>query len=422
MGAEEGLWSVKLPSGDVRSGTFEELDQAYQAGYIDEAALVRVAYSERWVKVGELLGNGNAPPASGSVAPPATPRVEAMTDLWQVKLASGELRTGTRDQLEEALRAGHIDSRALVLAPGAHEWTPAAALTGSHPAAPGPAPAAQSVTARPPPASPAVAAQSVTARPPPASPAVAAQSVTARLPPAPEASPGTDARADETWQVQMSRAQLEQSLRLGVLAQDALVRTDDAGRWLKLSTALDGGTWQVRLPNGDLRSGTRPQLEEAFHAGHIDASALVLASGAREWVTLGSLVGSGTLRPPPPRAVTSQPPPGPSAAPLTAVAQPSATPRVPLAVPDLQAATATAQWPTMATGLSPEQADPPTDPAPDTGAIGHGAPVASEGAAREAETTPVHGEVPAALPQDADPSDAAPSLDKDGVHTDRSGR
>jgi hypothetical protein len=77
--------------------------------------------------------------------------------------------------------------------------------------------------------------------------------------------------------------------------------------------------WQVKLPNGEVRSGTRPQLEEAFRAGHLGEGALVLAAGAREWVTLGSVMG---LDRPAPAAVVSSPEPVSARAPQPVFAAP----------------------------------------------------------------------------------------------------
>jgi hypothetical protein len=47
--------------------------------------------------------------------------------------------------------------------------------------------------------------------------------------------------------------------------------------------------WSILLPNGEVRTGTLDQLDEAFNAGAVDASTLVLAPGATEWSTIGAL-------------------------------------------------------------------------------------------------------------------------------------
>jgi hypothetical protein len=73
---------------------------------------------------------------------PSTSEV-AMADteeLWSILLPSGEVRTGTLDQLDEAFNAGCVDASALVLAPGATEWSTIGALAGLDDEAPAPSP------------------------------------------------------------------------------------------------------------------------------------------------------------------------------------------------------------------------------------------------------------------------------------------
>src|SRR5215467_9758975 len=45
MSINEGLWSAKLPNGDVRSGTLQQLSEAFRAGHIAETTLVCAAGS-----------------------------------------------------------------------------------------------------------------------------------------------------------------------------------------------------------------------------------------------------------------------------------------------------------------------------------------------------------------------------------------
>jgi hypothetical protein len=49
--------------------------------------------------------------------------------------------------------------------------------------------------------------------------------------------------------------------------------------------------WCVKLPNGDVRAMTLDTLEAAFHAGKVDESTPLLASGRTTWVPLGKLAG-----------------------------------------------------------------------------------------------------------------------------------
>jgi hypothetical protein len=47
----------------------------------------------------------------------------------------------------------------------------------------------------------------------------------------------------------------------------------------------------VKLADGDVHRVSLDQLDDAFQAGHIDATTMVLASGADRWTTLGDLAG-----------------------------------------------------------------------------------------------------------------------------------
>jgi len=243
--------------------------------------LVRDSRSEQWVKLADVLAAARAPrasvpaphasvpaprasvpvpqapvpapayvaaprasvPAPVAVPQPAYPPMNGDAPLWQVRLASGEVRSGTRQQLAEAFGAGHLQEDMLVLPAGASEWLPLGVVMDR--SAPAPARVAPSVSAPPP-----VEPPQASARPPAPSPPAAAS------PPA-TASPGPE-DGDEIW--------------------------------------------LLRLADGQVRSGTRQQLEEAFRAGSLDEGALVLAAGASEWATLGSLarhLSSAPAAPPP---------------------------------------------------------------------------------------------------------------------------
>ena len=223
MTLQNDLWSARLPNGEVRAGTLEQLGEAFRAGLIGEATPVCAAGSAQWAKLADILAAAATAAASparapgGSVPPrPSTAPspVMATGDLWQVRLASGEVRSGTRQQLEEAIVAGHLTADLLALPSGAASWRAlGTVLAGSLP----PPPRAASVA-------PSAAA------PPPTSAAPAAPS-----PPLPV--------------------------------------SDDA--------------WQVRLPDGQIRAGTRAQLEEAVRAGLLDSTFMALAAGAVDWTPLG---------------------------------------------------------------------------------------------------------------------------------------
>jgi hypothetical protein len=252
MTINEDLWAAALPNGEVRSGTLAELNEAVRAGHLGVDTLVRAARSETWIRLVDLLGGGAIGAASAAVAvPPASvpappvatqpPPANGSPDLWQVRLANGDVRSGTHEQLEEALRAGHLSEDLMVLAAGAREWAPLGVV----------------VRRKEPPASLAPAAQQPpSVAPPPAS-----------APPQPTAPPPQPHDGDEQW--------------------------------------------QVRLADGQVRSGTRQQLEEAFNAGHLDEGTLVLAAGGSEWVTLASVANRRQSEPVPAPVVAPEPEPSP---------------------------------------------------------------------------------------------------------------
>jgi hypothetical protein len=295
MSVNEDLWSARLPNGDVRSGTLEQLSEAFRSGHLGESTLVRPSRSDHWIKLADVLGGAPVVRTPASVAPPrasappppaATPPASAPVngnaDLWHVKLASGEVRSGTRRQLVEAFRAGHLTEGMPALAAGAREWVPLGTIMSrSEPSSVAPS--------APPPSS--VVPQRVSSPP-----------VSAAAPPPPQ-----------SFEVP------------GAARSSASERADPnlpgAARASASESADPNLKCQVRLADGQVRSGTRQQLEEAFKAGHLDASALVLAAGASEWVTLGSFAGPLASAPPPAPMALAEPPPV-EAQPVAPVAMP----------------------------------------------------------------------------------------------------
>ncbi len=73
------LWYVKLADGDVHRVTLDQLDQAFQAGHIDEDTMVLAAGATQWTKLGELAGLDEAPavqvvpPRAAAARAPYTP-------------------------------------------------------------------------------------------------------------------------------------------------------------------------------------------------------------------------------------------------------------------------------------------------------------------------------------------------------------
>lgn len=69
------IWFVQLEGGAVRALTLDELDEAYQAGTIDEATLVRRDDSTRWHTLAAVLGG------EASEAHPPSTMHESMASL-----------------------------------------------------------------------------------------------------------------------------------------------------------------------------------------------------------------------------------------------------------------------------------------------------------------------------------------------------
>ena len=305
MTLQSDLWSAKLPNGEVRAGTLEQLGEAYRAGLIGEATPVCAAGSDQWARLADILAAAAAArapaiparPVDGSVPPRASaapPAAVATGDLWQVRLGSGEVQSGTRQQLEEAIVAGHLTADLLALPSGATSWRPlGAVLAGS--VAPLPPRPVSVLPPRPVSVAPSAAV--------PPSPSVARAAPAAPLP-----------------------------------------ASDDA--------------WQVRLPDGQVRAGTRAQLEEALHAGHLDPSFMVLAAGATEWAPLNRAIAP----PAPAQTLASPVGVGPADVSATAPAQAVAPPAEP--GPADVSATAPAQAVASPAEPGPENTETPL--APDT--------------------------------------------------------
>jgi hypothetical protein len=64
MSGDENVWYVKTGDGDVHRVTLDQLDEAFQAGRIDENVMVLGGGASRWTKLGQLAGldEPQAPP------------------------------------------------------------------------------------------------------------------------------------------------------------------------------------------------------------------------------------------------------------------------------------------------------------------------------------------------------------------------
>jgi hypothetical protein len=56
MSGDENLWYVKTEDGDVHRVTLDQLDEAFQAGRIDENVMVLAAGAQKWAKLSDLAG------------------------------------------------------------------------------------------------------------------------------------------------------------------------------------------------------------------------------------------------------------------------------------------------------------------------------------------------------------------------------
>jgi hypothetical protein len=148
------------------------------------------------------------------------------------------MRSGTRQQLEEAFAAGHLDEGALVLAAGFHEWVTLGSVCGRRPSGPVPAlvGAAEPTPVEAQPAAPVVTAPQqapvTTLEEAPAAPAEVASS----SPRADEGQPDWQAASDgdKLWQVTLTGKQLDGAFHAGLIDDDALVAADGTDEWVRL--------------------------------------------------------------------------------------------------------------------------------------------------------------------------------------------
>ena len=164
MSADNGLWYVKTPDGDVNPMSLDDLDEAFNAGRIDENVMVLPAGEARWARLGALLGPDEpAPPTPPSRA--VLFAAAAPNSLRPVSLDLGDLGdTLAADPFRRKSRRGVLAGAIVgVLALGGVAFT----ATRGHVE---PAHAAAAVAVAPPPvAAPAPPPPPAEAAPPPAS-------------------------------------------------------------------------------------------------------------------------------------------------------------------------------------------------------------------------------------------------------------
>jgi hypothetical protein len=118
MSSSGDLWYVKLGSGDVHKVTLDQLDEAFQAGHVDENTMVLAANGTRWMKLGDAAGLDDAPaPAPAPVtatntttspsSPGDSPLTPRFTDQQKQKLLDSDKQ---HDQKAKAHAATHAAS------------------------------------------------------------------------------------------------------------------------------------------------------------------------------------------------------------------------------------------------------------------------------------------------------------------------
>jgi hypothetical protein len=81
MSGDHDLWYVKTADGDVDRMTLDQLDEAFNAGHIDENVTVLPAGQSNWVRLGTLLGldqPATTPPVSFAPVPSYAPVPNSM--------------------------------------------------------------------------------------------------------------------------------------------------------------------------------------------------------------------------------------------------------------------------------------------------------------------------------------------------------
>lgn len=69
MSGDHDLWYVKTHDGDVDRMTLDQLDEAFNAGRIDENVTVLPAGESNWVRLGTLLGLDQPTPSAATPSP-----------------------------------------------------------------------------------------------------------------------------------------------------------------------------------------------------------------------------------------------------------------------------------------------------------------------------------------------------------------
>jgi hypothetical protein len=84
------IWHVRLPNGESREGTLEQLDEAFHAGAIDESTLVRREGTSEWVTLAQAAGLEPEPSPAPMQSAPPPPVVADLDDLDPAALRSSK--------------------------------------------------------------------------------------------------------------------------------------------------------------------------------------------------------------------------------------------------------------------------------------------------------------------------------------------
>lgn len=95
--SEHEIWHVKLGTGETRSGTLDQLDDAFQAGAIDERTLVRRDGTDEWITLAQAAGVDEPPPVHSAPAPTVSaPPPPVTNDLDLDDLDENALRRSSK--------------------------------------------------------------------------------------------------------------------------------------------------------------------------------------------------------------------------------------------------------------------------------------------------------------------------------------
>jgi len=101
--SDADLWYVMLADGDVHRVTLDQLDEAFQAGHIDQETLVLAAGARQWTALGALAGLDETPP------PPKVPVTNSFrpvsVDLTDIDIGDVEFRPARSKKWLGALSA-----------------------------------------------------------------------------------------------------------------------------------------------------------------------------------------------------------------------------------------------------------------------------------------------------------------------------